>query len=211
MFWIVPSNIIRVMTLGSLYVFQICPDSYFIWLLPTYMAAIEISTVSDDRPGSTLTRSGQNGGNLADNIFQMKILAENFFILIKFSLKFVHKDPTDNKSALVQVMAWCLNGTKPLPEPMTTQFTDASRGLNELIHSDPYPLKKPFRQILNTFSSMKISWYQIKFNINFSTMSHADQDTRYNKTWPISWMQSPGWQTTVDIKWHLILKRWWEF
>ena len=37
MLWIISSNIIRVMTLGSLYVFQICPDSYFIWLLPTYI------------------------------------------------------------------------------------------------------------------------------------------------------------------------------
>ena len=33
--------------------------------------------------------------------------------------------PTDNKSVLVQVMAWRLTGAKPLSAPMTTQFTDA--------------------------------------------------------------------------------------
>ena len=29
------------------------------------------------------------------------------------------------KSALVQVMAWCLTGDKPLPEPMLTEICDA--------------------------------------------------------------------------------------
>ena len=41
------------------------------------------------------------------------------------SIKFVPKRQIDNKSALVQVMAWRLTGGKPLPEPMLTQFTDA--------------------------------------------------------------------------------------
>ena len=50
---------------------------------------------------------------------------EKFCILIQISLKFVLEGPTDNKSALVQVMAWCWTDTKPLPEPMLTQFTDA--------------------------------------------------------------------------------------
>ena len=51
-------------------------------------------------------------------------LNENVRISIQISLKFVPKGPIDNKSALVQVMAWCLFSAKPLPEPMLTQFTD---------------------------------------------------------------------------------------
>ena len=35
------------------------------------------------------------------------------------------QDPIDNKSALVQVMAWRGTGDKPLCEPMLTQFADA--------------------------------------------------------------------------------------
>ena len=62
---------------------------------------------------------------LADNIFKCIFLDENVRISIKISLKFVPKGPTDNKSALVQVMAWHRTGAKPLPEPMLTQFTDA--------------------------------------------------------------------------------------
>ena len=41
------------------------------------------------------------------------------------SLKFVPKGPIDFKSALVRVMDWRRTGEKPLPESMSTQFTDA--------------------------------------------------------------------------------------
>ena len=57
--------------------------------------------------------------------FPMNFLEWKFRISIQISLKFVPKGPTDNKSALVQVMAWSRTGDKPLPEPMRTRFTDA--------------------------------------------------------------------------------------
>ena len=41
------------------------------------------------------------------------------------SLKFVPKGPIDNKSALVQVMAWRRTGDEPLSEAMMIQFNDA--------------------------------------------------------------------------------------
>ena len=50
---------------------------------------------------------------------------EKFFIFVQISLRFVPKSLIDDKSALVQVMAWCWTGNKPLPEPMLTEFTDA--------------------------------------------------------------------------------------
>ena len=62
---------------------------------------------------------------LADGIFKCIFLNENIRMLIQISLKFVPKGPIDNKSALVQVMAWRRTGDKPLPETMMTQFTDA--------------------------------------------------------------------------------------
>ena len=39
-------------------------------------------------------------------------------------VKFVPRCPIDNKSTLIQVMAWRQTGYKPLPEPMLTHFTD---------------------------------------------------------------------------------------
>ena len=49
------------------------------------------------------------------NIFKswMKILH-----LIQISQKFVQEGPIDNMWALVQVMAWCQTGDKPLFEPI---------------------------------------------------------------------------------------------
>ena len=68
---------------------------------------------------------GQNGRHFADDIFKCIFMNEKFCILIRISLKFVPKDPVDNKSALVQVMAGRRTGNKLLLEPMPTQFTDA--------------------------------------------------------------------------------------
>ena len=67
---------------------------------------------------------GQNGRHFADDISKCIFMNEKFCILIQISLKFVPKGPIDNKSALIQVMAWRRTGDKPLPEPMLTQFTD---------------------------------------------------------------------------------------
>ena len=62
---------------------------------------------------------------LADNNFKCFFFNENDRILVRISLKCVPRSPTDNKPALVQVMAWRWTGDKPLSEPMLTQFTDA--------------------------------------------------------------------------------------
>ena len=62
--------------------------------------------------------------NLADDIFECIFLNENDRIPIQISLKFVPRNPIDNKPALVQVMAWHWTGNKPLSEPMLIWFTD---------------------------------------------------------------------------------------
>ena len=48
-----------------------------------------------------------------------------FSVSIQISLKLILKGPMENKSALVQVMAWRLTGDKPLPEPRMTKSIDA--------------------------------------------------------------------------------------
>ena len=47
-----------------------------------------------------------NDRNFADEIFKYIFVNEKFRILSRISLKFVPKGPINNKSALVQVMAW---------------------------------------------------------------------------------------------------------
>ena len=68
---------------------------------------------------------GQNGHHFADDIFRCIFVNEKFCILIRISLKFVPEGVIDHKPALVQVMAWCQTGDKPLPESMLTQLIDA--------------------------------------------------------------------------------------
>ena len=62
-------------------------------------------------------RPRQNGRHFADDIFNCVFLNENVWIPIKISLKFVPKGPIHHIPALVQIMAWCRPGDKPLSEP----------------------------------------------------------------------------------------------
>ena len=63
-------------------------------------------------------RPKQNGHHFADDIFKCIFLNENVWISIKIYLKFVPKGQINNIPALVQIMAWCQPGNKPLSEPM---------------------------------------------------------------------------------------------
>ena len=63
-------------------------------------------------------RPRQNGRHFADDTFKHIFVKENVWILIEISLKFVPEGPINNIPALVQIMAWCRPGDKPLSEPM---------------------------------------------------------------------------------------------
>ena len=82
---------------------------------------IKIYLVADEFNSSP---PGQNGRHFTDDIFRCSFFNEKFSILIRISLKFVPKDPIDNKWALGQEMVWRRIGDKPLAEPMLIQFTD---------------------------------------------------------------------------------------
>ena len=60
----------------------------------------------------------QNGCHLADNIFKYIFLKENVWIWLKISQKFVTQVRINNIPALLQIMAWCWPGNKPLSEPV---------------------------------------------------------------------------------------------
>ena len=58
------------------------------------------------------------------DIFKHIFLNENIRISIEIYWFFFPMGSNDNKSVLVQVMAWCRTGDKPLPEQILSQFTD---------------------------------------------------------------------------------------
>ena len=63
-------------------------------------------------------RPRQDGRHFPDDIFKCIFLNEDVWILITISLNFVSKGPINNIPTLVQIMAWCWPGGKPLSEPM---------------------------------------------------------------------------------------------
>ena len=67
-------------------------------------------------------RPRQNRRHFTDDIFKCIFLNENVWIPIKISLKFVPKGAIINIPALVQIMAWCHPGDKPLSEPMVVSL-----------------------------------------------------------------------------------------
>ena len=60
--------------------------------------------------------------HFADDSFKCIFLNENVLISIKISLNCIPKGLINNIPALVQIMAWCWPGDKPLSEPMTVNL-----------------------------------------------------------------------------------------
>ena len=67
----------------------------------------------DAHPNVKSSLPGQNNRHFEEYISDMN---EKFCVLTKVSLVFVSKGPIDNNPALVQIMAWCRRGDKPLSE-----------------------------------------------------------------------------------------------
>ena len=65
-----------------------------------------------------ILRSRQNGHHFADDTFKRIFLNENVVISIEISLKFIPQGPISYILALLQIMAWCRQGDKPLSEQM---------------------------------------------------------------------------------------------
>ena len=63
-------------------------------------------------------RLRQNGRHFPEDIFKCIFLNRNDWTSHKISLKFVPYVRIKNIPALVQMMAWCWPGNKPLSEPM---------------------------------------------------------------------------------------------
>ena len=103
---------------------------------------------------------------LADDIFKRIFLNENVSILVQISLKFVPKGPIDNKSALVQVMAWRRQATSHyLSQWWTSSPTHiyGTRG-NEL----------NYFSVLITHSKAQIRTSITLWNHNRDSISHSE-------------------------------------
>ena len=65
---------------------------------------------------------GRFGCNFKNSVFKLALLIGIFRASFDKVLRWKIQDLTDDKSTLVQVMAWCHQATNHLPEPMLTQI-----------------------------------------------------------------------------------------
>ena len=71
---------------------------------------------------------GLTNSSCAHGVLFVKYVSSrnDFYILVQFHRDCHPGGPIDNRAALVHVMTWCHTREKPLPEPITTQFTGAN-------------------------------------------------------------------------------------
>ena len=95
------------------------------------------------------------------DIFEMHYLQWRFSYFIDICS--VPKCPVDNKSALVQWMAWYQTGDKPLPESMLTQYTDAFHEWHQKC-ADDYTTIQYFFSSNDYYSFMFITYQMYKIS-----------------------------------------------
>ena len=108
-------------------------------------------------------------------------------ISMKISLTFVPKGPTNNISALVQIMDWRRPGDKPLSEPMLTQSNDAYMRHKGKMNRD---LIRPQRSMVTCICRRRGSlWFLIKKIIASSCSCHCPMHRRQmlSREWRCSW------------------------
>ena len=95
----------------------------------------------------------------------MKNVRSHLILFIIMSLKSVPKDLTDNKTALVLVMARHWTGNKPLPVDSELWWHMVPLGHNELTHWGRDKMADIFQTTYSkAFSWMKKVWFRLKFH-----------------------------------------------
>ena len=82
------------------------------------VVSIAVKSGQNHGPCFNTLRLRQDSQHFPDNFLKCIFLNKNIWILINISLKFVPKGQINNIPALVQIMAWCRPGDKPLSEPV---------------------------------------------------------------------------------------------
>ena len=106
--------------------------------------------------------------HFADDIFVCIFLNENTWIPI-ISLKFVPNCPVNNIPALVQIMAWCRPGEKPLSDPMMVEL------MTHMCVTRPQWIEN---KTLYTITEIYVSIEAIQFNMYSYNHNFPDSHVR---------------------------------
>ena len=144
---------------------------------------------------------------------------ENVWISIKISLKFVPKGPINNILALVQMMAWCRPGDKPLSELMLVSL------LTHICVIRPQWVKRPSSQHIKAetkwppfskqhFPMHFLEWKSIDFNWYLTEVFFPRFQLTIFEHWlstdqggkPLSEPMMFSLQTHIGVTWHQWVK-----
>ena len=95
--------------------------TFHIWQAETLHRHLRVEMVNT----LTVIEAETKWPTFCSRYFQTHFLEWKLLILIQISLKFVPRGPLSNNPALVQIMAWCRTGDKPLSEPKMAPGTGA--------------------------------------------------------------------------------------
>ena len=127
------------------------------------------------------------------------------------SQKFIPMDPVDDKSSLVQVVAWHQTGDKPLPEPMMTQFIDvhASTCLNDLIGIlNTLRPRQNGRHFTDKHQMHFLEWKCLNFHWYFTEIYSLESNWQDISTGPDNGLMPNRWQAIIWtngglVYWHI--------
>ena len=132
----------------------------------------------------------QNGRHFAD-ISKCIFMSDNIWISFDILLTFL-KGPIDNKSALVQALAWRRTGDKPLPEPRLTYLTDAYMWHSGEIGLTPYlvtsidlAVKRLVAYWIQTIKT--ITWTNVNLLLKFRRKKLLKLKSKYISFWKCIW------------------------
>ena len=111
------------------------------------------------------------------HIFKSIFFNENHCSLVQISMKFVPVSVIDNKSALVQVMAWGWTGDKPLSELIITKFNDTCTH-HKASHIETETKWPPFRR--RHFQVHFLECKLLNFKSNFTEIWSLLSNWRYD-------------------------------
>ena len=150
------------------------------YISPFYADVITYSCHNLDAGLVNSLRLGQNGCHFTDSIFKCISLNENVWILIK---KFVPRGPVNNIPALVQIMAWCRLGNKPLSEPMMVSLvthicTTWSQWVN------PKRMEKSMRKLATIWVQWPNKVHEMRDNWEAGLNNGVDDCSNVIQKWP---------------------------
>ena len=123
------------------------------------------------------------------------MLNENVMISAKISPKYVPKGPINNIPALVQIMAWCRPGDKPISEPMMVRLP------KHICVTRPQWVNK-FRPVENIFNHILLNTFYLSIQTSLISFPQGPFSTFSISQHCFMWWLGAWWHQTIT--WNIV-------